>query len=47
MTVALPPDYEAIDTLVVGGTRRQGPVIDDLYFAGRSRWCAPATAPTS
>ncbi len=33
MTVALPPDYEAIDTLVVGGTRRQGPVIDDLYFA--------------
>ena len=36
MTVALPPDYEAIDTLVVGGTRRQGPVIDDLYFAGRA-----------
>ena len=35
MSVALPPDYEAIDTLVVGGTRRQGPVIDDLYFAAR------------
>jgi hypothetical protein len=45
MTVALPPDYEAIDTLVVGGTRRQGPVIDDLYFAGRApvvRACRPA-----
>jgi hypothetical protein len=45
MTVALPPDYEAIDTLVVGGTRRQGPVIDDLYFAGRApvvRACGPA-----
>lgn len=46
MTVALPPDYEAIDTLVVGGTRRQGPVIDDLYFADRKpvvRACGPAS----
>jgi len=45
MTVALPPDYEAIDTLVVGGTRRQGPVIDDLYFANHEpvvRACEPA-----
>ena len=30
MRVALPPDYEAIDTLVTGATRLQGPVVNQL-----------------
>jgi hypothetical protein len=47
MAVVLPPDYEALDTLVIGGTKRQGPVIDDSQFAGacgsvRVRACAKA-----
>ncbi len=32
--VVLPPDYEALDTLVVGGTRRHGPVIDESQVCG-------------
>jgi hypothetical protein len=37
MKVALPPDYEALDTLVIGGSRYHGPVIDETRFSQEIR----------